>query len=219
MKAMNSILTASVLAALSVGAANASTVATYNVSGTTTITGQTTGSGTNIGTAILDDSGVLTVNYSANHITTAASGGFTSTSKSIFTGSYSGGVLTVTGATVQNLTCVPDSAANPAACSANLLLGTVQTQSNYVAGTDSGGIPMNITSAGITYDNLFDSNLASDAFFIRSAAVSGAAITTVRATFTKVNAVPVPAAAWLFGSGLLGLAGTARRRRAAATVA
>lgn len=27
------------------------------------------------------------------------------------------------------------------------------------------------------------------------------------------NAVPVPAAAWLFGSGLLGLAGTARRRR------
>jgi len=28
--------------------------------------------------------------------------------------------------------------------------------------------------------------------------------------------VPVPAAAWLFGSGLLGLAGTARRRRTAA---
>jgi hypothetical protein len=31
--------------------------------------------------------------------------------------------------------------------------------------------------------------------------------------------VPVPAAAWLFGSGLLGLAGTARRRRVAATAA
>lgn len=30
-----------------------------------------------------------------------------------------------------------------------------------------------------------------------------------------LSAVPVPAAAWLFGSGLLGLAGTARRRRAA----
>ena len=28
-----------------------------------------------------------------------------------------------------------------------------------------------------------------------------------------LSAVPVPAAAWLFGSGLLGLAGTARRRR------
>jgi hypothetical protein len=32
---------------------------------------------------------------------------------------------------------------------------------------------------------------------------------------TLTPAVPVPAAAWLFGSGLLGLAGTARRRRAA----
>jgi hypothetical protein len=32
-------------------------------------------------------------------------------------------------------------------------------------------------------------------------------------TYTITPAVPVPAAAWLFGSGLLGLAGTARRRR------
>lgn len=32
---------------------------------------------------------------------------------------------------------------------------------------------------------------------------------------SQTPAVPVPAAAWLFGSGLLGLAGTARRRRAA----
>jgi len=31
----------------------------------------------------------------------------------------------------------------------------------------------------------------------------------------SVNAVPVPAAAWLFGSGLLGLAGIARRRKVA----
>jgi hypothetical protein len=30
---------------------------------------------------------------------------------------------------------------------------------------------------------------------------------------TNVAAVPVPAAAWLFGSGLLGLIGVARRRR------
>ncbi|HHJ16538.1 MAG TPA: VPLPA-CTERM sorting domain-containing protein, partial [Gammaproteobacteria bacterium] len=28
-----------------------------------------------------------------------------------------------------------------------------------------------------------------------------------------VGAVPVPAAAWLFGSGVVGLAGVARRRR------
>ena len=30
----------------------------------------------------------------------------------------------------------------------------------------------------------------------------------------QVSAVPVPAAAWLFGSGLLGLTGIARRRKA-----
>lgn len=33
---------------------------------------------------------------------------------------------------------------------------------------------------------------------------------------SQAPAVPVPAAAWLFGSGILGLAGAARRRRAAA---
>ncbi len=32
--------------------------------------------------------------------------------------------------------------------------------------------------------------------------------------FSQVSAVPVPAAAWLFGSGLLGLIGMARRRKA-----
>jgi len=30
-----------------------------------------------------------------------------------------------------------------------------------------------------------------------------------------INAVPLPAAVWLFGSGLLGLVGLARRRKAA----
>ena len=33
--------------------------------------------------------------------------------------------------------------------------------------------------------------------------------------YFQVNAVPIPAAAWLFGSGLLGLVGVARRRRKA----
>jgi hypothetical protein len=34
------------------------------------------------------------------------------------------------------------------------------------------------------------------------------------ATFTRVSEIPVPAAVWLFGSGLLGLIGIARRKQA-----
>jgi len=34
-------------------------------------------------------------------------------------------------------------------------------------------------------------------------------------SFTETSAVPVPAAVWLFGSGLVGLAGVARRRKSA----
>jgi hypothetical protein len=46
-----------------------------------------------------------------------------------------------------------------------------------------------------------------------------AALTTQTFSLTATApAVPVPAAAWLFGSGLLGLAGTARRRRNSAAV-
>lgn len=33
-------------------------------------------------------------------------------------------------------------------------------------------------------------------------------------TVTQVSSVPVPAAAWLLGSGLLGLVGVARRKAA-----
>jgi hypothetical protein len=42
--------------------------------------------------------------------------------------------------------------------------------------------------------------------------------TTVNTTYSftgsgvAINSVPVPAAAWLFGSGLIGLAGAARRK-------
>lgn len=38
---------------------------------------------------------------------------------------------------------------------------------------------------------------------------------TFSGTVAAVSAVPVPAAVWLFGSGLVGLAGIARRRKAA----
>jgi hypothetical protein len=45
------------------------------------------------------------------------------------------------------------------------------------------------------------------------AATGGVFIPTYTgATVNSTSAVPVPAALWLFGSGLIGLAGVARRR-------
>lgn len=42
----------------------------------------------------------------------------------------------------------------------------------------------------------------------------GAGVKTAFLTVTNVSLVPVPAAVWLFGSGLLGLVGIARRKKA-----
>ena len=47
-------------------------------------------------------------------------------------------------------------------------------------------------------------------------ALFNAALTSAGLTFTPMSAVPIPAALWLLGSGLLGLAGVARRRVGAA---
>ena len=84
-----------------------------------------------------------------------------------------------------------------------------------------GAVPMAMTTfntAGTTLGSLFP--LSSDG-------ISGSPMTTspfpgfnanfdftsITATNNGVGAVPVPAAVWLFGSGLVGLAGVARRRR------
>ncbi len=52
---------------------------------------------------------------------------------------------------------------------------------------------------------------------VRGNAMADGAFPTFNANFdlNSVSAVPVPAAVWLFGSGLLGLVGVARRKKAA----
>ncbi len=69
-------------------------------------------------------------------------------------------------------------------------------------------------AVGITY-NVRDSN--NDFYFDVSAFSDGVELNSSRSAYTSstvVSAVPVPAAVWLFGSGLLGLIGVARRKRA-----
>ena len=74
-----------------------------------------------------------------------------------------------------------------------------------------GAATISCTTGSSCSDN---SNYTLDAAFH----VSGAGFTTVPYTLHlegSISSVPVPAAAWLFGSGLAGLAGVARRRKKA----
>lgn len=75
---------------------------------------------------------------------------------------------------------------------------------------------MTVTTLGIAYDNLFHVTDATENMFTRVWSIDHFLRTDNRMTFTNTTpSVPVPAAAWLFGSGLLSLTGIARRRKAA----
>ena len=73
-----------------------------------------------------------------------------------------------------------------------------------------GGAGCAIGSANVCYE------LAWDSFISPQGGFSGDTIWHLEGVATldaPVNLVPIPAAAWLFGSGLIGLVGVARRRR------
>jgi hypothetical protein len=104
--------------------------------------------------------------------------------------------------------------------------GSVQTQTSASCANGAtsilGKVCTSFTQASAAWEGLslnfvFAENRLSFAGSLQGTDTSGASLS---ANTTKINwqiqAVPVPAAAWLFGSALVGLAGTARRRRVAA---
>ncbi len=197
MNAIKALLAVSVLAAA--GAASAATVATYDIVGQSTsiafdgLGGQnivTASSGS--GTAVLDDSGALTITA---HIAITTFIGTDSTMDVIeaITGTWNGTTFTPTSST-QNFTgCENTPTAGADACS-SLQIG-VANPTTSVSGS---------------------ATLAAGSFDVVVANLDAGATTTYHYDLAaSAPAVPVPAAAWLFGSGLLGLAGTARRRRVA----
>ena len=100
----------------------------------------------------------------------------------------------------------------------NFLQGTDTTQTEQcvdrngtmVCGTSSAAATGTVDMEAGTFDISWSS-------FITTAPFAGqTGFWHLTGTFTsEASAVPVPAAVWLFGSGLVGLAGVARRRKAA----
>jgi hypothetical protein len=203
MNALKTLLAVSVLAGA--GAANAAAVATFDATQTaTSIVYHPAGDlqlilpgnpNSGAGTASLDDSGLLSVTIPSFHLITAlGTDSFTGNSISI-NGSWDGTTFSAASASAQYTSC-----ANGPTDGTNFTCSSVVLNS-----------PLAFTASGTA-------TLAGGLFTIVStAAADPASTTTYEIALTNgvpVPSIPVPAAAWLFGSGLLGLAGTARRRSA-----
>ena len=237
MKTTKTLLAASVLAAA--GVANATVIDNYTVHVTGITTGLATGSLIGDGTASLDDGGgvagaaTLTIhlnNVYNNQPAAGAAAGFTGPGlptfytdiTAVYVGSISADGLTFTNTLtgqfpvvtvkkgVSTTSYVPSGGTNQiTACRSGTIacpsaLSTVPSNLTVwsATGSNAGGMLTSpFTIAGGTNGSITNS--------------VGTSVTgTNTYTFTNTApAVPVPAAAWLFGSGLLGLAGTARRRR------
>ena len=78
----------------------------------------------------------------------------------------------------------------------------------------SPGGPLTQNSAVFTASNSFTGNLAYDLMEVKVDFALTANSTVGISGFVQQVVVPVPAAVWLFGSGLLGLVGIARRKKA-----
>jgi hypothetical protein len=73
-------------------------------------------------------------------------------------------------------------------------------------------VPGTLVSTAPTDTTVFDPNaLGEYQFYIE---VNGGGLSAIESVAIEVHVVPVPPAVWLFGSGLLGLAGIARRKAA-----
>lgn len=86
-------------------------------------------------------------------------------------------------------------------------IGGWQLDLSTLAVTDQSASVLTMNGAGVLSGNGFDPTGATWSFSAETPTSYSMTITS-----TGIPAVPVPAAVWLFGSGLIGLAGIARRK-------
>jgi hypothetical protein len=169
------------------GAASAATVGTDSVTTTgSTLLSTTTGSGS--GTLL--STGTYTIDQTQT--TSVALLGATATITEIdtFTGTYAGGVFTPSSGTIDNTSCTGPTSS--ALCGADTL-------NNPTAFSSVGGSFV-FTSGGTLTSTIVSSGETD-------------AVTYTVGKGIPASTVPLPPAVMLLGSGLLGLVGTARRRR------
>ena len=195
MRTVKSLLAICVLTFIKV--ASAAPVATFSIStnGTYNLSPPTpsiSGSITGAGTAVLDDAGIFTINDRVDEITTFFDLDTTtlyqtptvSTRTIVFEGSWSGSVFTPTSGNVTITKCTSLAACPP--------LNTILYAFDSISGS------LNIYGGG---------SIQTHGLYVP---VSLSFNQTFSAT---PSPVPIPTAAWMFGSGLIGLAGAARRSR------
>src|SRR5690606_23316306 len=110
-------------------------------------------------------------------------------------------------------------AANSSGASSYTQVSRSCTDSGSIAGQTVCGAQAATTPEweGLTLELVFSGDLSTFTGTIEAVERSGSGLTANTTTLlydidgTAVNEIPLPAAAWLFGSGLLGLAGAARR--------
>lgn len=190
MKTARYLLT--VTALVGAAAANAATVASFNITLENNYAlGPYSSSGDGDGTAVLDGSGVLTVQTTEHDLVYALGLAdpvfdLVIVKTNTYNGTFDGITFTPTSGLLTNVSCFDNF--TQAACA-----GLVPLDSVYPFLTVSGQI--SISQGGVlkgsfpTVDN---------------------GINYLTTTFTPT--VPVPAAAWLFGSALLGLTGAVHRK-------